>query len=94
MTQKKGQFSVVNERSAVTEQMSLLQADRSRFEDQQPEKLGCRLWKAAMVAHEGGEFQRIMEIDGQDDQRCGQTVQGHAGRFREGPCTSERRPCM
>jgi hypothetical protein len=34
MTQKTGKFSVADEKSAVTEQMSLLQADRSRFEDQ------------------------------------------------------------
>jgi hypothetical protein len=51
MTQKTGKFSVADEKSAVTEQMLLLQADRSRFEDQQPEKLGCRLSKAGMVAH-------------------------------------------
>jgi hypothetical protein len=94
MTQKTGKFSVADGRSVVTEQMSLLQAARSRFEDQQPQKLGCRLWKAGMVAHGGGEFKRIVEIDGLDDQRCGQTFQGNARRYREGPCTSERRPCI
>lgn len=70
MTQK-GKFSVTEDKSAVTGHMSLLQADRSRLEDQQPEKLSCRVCKAGMVTHEGGEFQRIVDIDGQDDQRCG-----------------------
>jgi hypothetical protein len=54
MKHKTGRFPVADEKLTVAEKLSLHQADRSRFADQQPEKLGCQLWKAGMTAREDG----------------------------------------
>jgi hypothetical protein len=48
---KIGKPLVADEKLTLTEQVSLYQADRSRFADQQPENLGCR-WKAGMTARD------------------------------------------
>jgi hypothetical protein len=60
MTHEKGKFLVTGEISAITEQMSPQPADRSKVAHQQPERLAGRVWKADMVAHEGGDFRRIV----------------------------------